>query len=144
MNMTTIPVSMDSRCSPPELEQELIKRMKTVTTCELYVQKMLFFLFCRIGKILKFKQLSVTWPSCDRDTMATAEQIEEQFEALAEANDSLMERVVRCWTIFHGHTLIARVLCWMQQLVLNKSLLLLVSRHQWVRLLKWLVGIRSL
>ena len=48
----------------------------------------------RIGKLLRFEQVPVRWPSVDRDATASAEDVEEQFDLLVEANDHLLEQVV--------------------------------------------------
>lgn len=45
--------------------------------------------------MLEYEQVQVTWPSCDHNVIATTEEIDEQFETLVEANDHLLERVVR-------------------------------------------------
>ena len=40
--------------------------------------------------------MPVRWPSVDRDATASAEDVEEQFDLLVEANDHLLEQVVSC------------------------------------------------
>ena len=47
--------------------------------------------------MLEYEQIQVTWPSCDNNVIATTEEIDEQFEALVEANDHFLERVVRVY-----------------------------------------------
>ena len=62
------------------------------------------FLVCRIGKLLHCEQIPGSWPAVDRDAVASTEEIEEQFDTIVEANDQLLERVVRERMSIHTHT----------------------------------------
>ena len=70
--------------------------MRPANTHLLLILLLLFcFLVCRIGKLLHYEQIPGSWPAVDRDAVASTEEVEEQFDTIVEANDQLLERVVK-------------------------------------------------
>ncbi len=75
-----------------------------------------YCLMCRVAKLLRQQLLPSHWPTGQSSTGSVG--ADERFDALEEANDTLIERVVRgILSVCKKTPLSHRVCCWMRQQV---------------------------